>query len=129
MAGVTMFGGFDDLSRKKISVLLFGSAFAALLWLGFDLVPVKASAIIGKVTTAGGQAVPQAEVTAFLFRGSLSVSSLTNGAGDYRIPYLPAGSYSLEVRKRGFAPFRKSTVELQALQTVSINAVLLPAGR
>lgn len=116
------------LRKKNIFTLLLGSALAAVLWLAFDSIPVKASALAGKVTTPGGQAVLQAEVTALLFRGSLSVSAMTNGAGEYRIPYLPAGSYSLEVRKRGFATYRKSTVKLQPRQTVSINAVLFPAG-
>lgn len=116
------------MSRKNIPILLLGFVLAALVWLGVDLIPAKASVFVGKVTTAGGQAVSQAEVTALLFKGSLSVSVMTDGAGEYRIPYLPAGSYSLEVRKRGFAPFKKSAVKLQIRQTVSINAVLFPDG-
>jgi hypothetical protein len=61
-------------------------------------------------------------------RTSLSVSTLTNADGAYGILYLPVDSYSLEVRKTGFAPFVRPEVKLQAGQTVSINVVLAVDG-
>jgi hypothetical protein len=123
------FGGWDDLSWKSISILLLGFSLVALLWLAFKPTPVKTSALVGKVTTAGGQAVVQAEVTALHVKGSVSVSALTDAAGEYRLLYLPAGSYSLEIRKMGFIPFKKLIMNLEARQTVSTNAVLAAAKR
>ncbi len=116
------------MSSKSISILLLGFSLVALLWVAFKRTPVKTSALIGKVTTVGGQAVVQAEVTAFHVKGSVSVSALTNAAGEYSLLYLPAGSYSLEIRKMGFTPFKKLIMNLEARQTVSTNAVLA-AGR
>ena len=116
------------LSWKTISVLLLTLALAGLLWWSMGSRSLKASAVIGKVTTLGGRAVPQAEVTALEARGRVSVSALTNTKGEFEIRYLPAGSYSLEIRKSGFAPVDKPAMNLEARQTVSIDAVLLPVG-
>jgi hypothetical protein len=56
------------------------------------------------------------------------VSAFTNTKGEFEIRYLPAGSYTLEIRKSGFAPVDKPGVNLQARQTVVIDAVLVPVG-
>jgi len=116
------------LSRKNIAILLLTLALAGLLWWSMGARSLKASAVIGKVTTLGGRAVPQTEVTALEVRGRVSVSALTNTKGEFEIRYLPAGSYTLEIRKSGFAPVDKPGVNLQARQTVVIDAVLVPVG-
>ncbi len=112
---------------KNASILFLGLIVVVLLWLGLNR-PAKPSALIGRVTTSGGQAVPMAEVILLHSRASLSVSTLTNADGVYGILYLPVDSYSLQVRKTGFAPFVRSEVKLQAGQTVSINVVLAVDG-
>lgn len=116
------------MSWKNISIVLAILALAGLLWWSMGARSLKASAVVGKVTTLGGRAVPQAEVTALEVRGRVSVSALTDTLGEFEIRYLPAGSYTLEIRKSGFTPVDKPGVNLQARQTAFINAVLLPVG-
>src|SRR5207247_586519 len=48
----------------------------------------------------------------------------TTDAGDYTIPYLPAGVYELNVAASGFAPYRQTEIKLETGQTVRVNVAL-----
>src|SRR5260370_40276366 len=76
------------------------------------------ASIKGTVTDATGAAVVGAKVTA---KGPLGVerSSQTNSVGDYEVPALPPGNYTVEVQMKGFQSQQAKGVVLE----VSKNSV------
>ena len=58
--------------------------------------------LTGVVADPGGGAIPGASVTATNEDSGVQVRTVTTGAGDYTVPELPAGNYSLTVEATGF---------------------------
>src|SRR5437868_10677506 len=61
--------------------------------------------IVGTVTDPSGAAIPNAEVTATNIGTNLSRTVPTNGSGEYRIEFMPVGTYSLKFNAAGFRNF------------------------
>ncbi|MBU8895489.1 von Willebrand factor type A domain-containing protein [Corallococcus sp. M34] len=51
---------------------------------------------------------------------------VTNAKGDYRIPQLPPGAYSLRLEKEGFAVAERTGVDLRAGRVVRVDIALTP---
>ena len=64
------------------------------------------ASLSGSVYDASGAAVPDVLIL-LQDNNNHQEAARTNGAGEYALSGLPAGSYTLEVRARGFAEFRK----------------------
>src|SRR5207245_1087977 len=73
---------------------------------------VKSSAITGTVTDSSGAILPGAKVKV-TETGTGSVNTTqTNEQGQYNVPYLPIGKYTVEVTVEGFQTFRKTDIDL-----------------
>jgi TonB family protein len=74
------------------------------------------ASLAGSVYDASGAAVPGALI---LLKNDTNreEAARTNGAGEYALSGVPAGSYTLEVRAQGFAEFQKAIVLPAASQT------------
>src|SRR5260221_7437849 len=86
----------------------------------------QSGAIRGRLTSSDGLALPGVTVTVAspALQGSRSAASDVNG--NYTIPGLPAGDYSLRVELQGFATLnRKASVPLGS--TAIVDAALGPA--
>jgi Carboxypeptidase regulatory-like domain/TonB dependent receptor len=85
------------------------AALAALLFSTTAIVaPAQSTtegAIGGTIFDAVGAAVPSARVTVVNNGTSRTVSSTTDGKGDYRIPSLQPGEYTVSVEATGFGVF------------------------
>src|SRR5215207_3196976 len=53
---------------------------------------------------------------------------VTDAAGRYRIPQLPAGNYSLRFEKESFQPYSRSGIALRVDRTIRVNVEMLPTG-
>ncbi len=86
---------------------------------------VKSSAITGVITDSSGARVPQAAVT--VINEATNVSSVTQGsdAGDFTVPYLSAGRYTLIVKATGFQTYRKTGITMNSATTVRADAQLV----
>ena len=76
--------------------------------------------IYGVVRDASGGVLPGATVTATspaLQRES--VSAVTNDAGAYRLPLLPAGIYAVRVELAGFSPLSRTEIPVAVNQEVA----------
>jgi hypothetical protein len=78
-----------------------------LLSLGLILSTVSYSqsvrgTILGTVTDASGAVVRSVKVTAVQTSTGLTRSELTNGEGEYSIPQLPVGPYTVTAEQPGF---------------------------
>jgi outer membrane receptor protein involved in Fe transport len=80
--------------------------------------------IHGTVRDQSGGAVPGAAVTAILEARGLERRVATNERGDYVLPLLPIGDYTIRVEGSGFKMFRRSNVTLTANENVRVDTVL-----
>ena len=70
------------------------------------------SSVVGTVTDATGAVVPGVQVVAINVNTGVRSTATTDGAGNYRVPYLQPGSYSLEAEANGFKRFVRQNITL-----------------
>jgi hypothetical protein len=80
--------------------------------------------IIGNILDAQGAAVPGAQVTATNAETNLARSATSSGQGEFRIEFLPPGTYSVEVAAKGFQTSRRPGVSLQVGQFARVDTTL-----
>ena len=104
-----------------------------LLLLAAFAVPIAVSqtntgTIVGTATDDTGAAIPGATVTTKNL-GTGDVRTVTTGGnGEFTIPNLQVGHYSVSVTRDGFAPAEIKDTELQVAQRATINPVLHVGG-
>jgi hypothetical protein len=77
--------------------------------------------VVGTVTDQTGAHVPGAKVTAMNEGTSISTSVLTDANGDYSIPLLNPGLYSIRAEKQGFKTSVASRIVVQVAQSTNVN--------
>jgi hypothetical protein len=80
--------------------------------------------ITGAVRDASGAVVPSAAVTITNIATNIAVHAATNDSGEYTVPNLPPGIYTVRVEKQGFRPSEERGLNLDAAQTVRADAAL-----
>src|SRR5216683_1074675 len=103
------------------SLLLATNAFVCLA-------QVEQGAIAGAVADPTGASIPNATVTAKNQATGTVARTETTLEGYYKLPYLPAGKYSLAVEKDGFAVNRVTDVPVLVGQIATINVTLKPGS-
>ncbi|AEU35236.1 TonB-dependent receptor [Granulicella mallensis] len=78
----------------------------------------------GRVTDPSGAAVSKAKVTVTNQDTGVAVTTATTGSGDYTVPYLRPGLYSLSAEAQGFSQEARTQITLQVGQTAVINFTL-----
>lgn len=104
------------LTRYKSGLLKI--SVTTLIFLGVGIVCSAQSdrgSLTGVVNDPAGSAIPAASVTATNEGTGAQIHTVSTGAGDYTIPELPAGRYSLTVEAPGFSKLIRSGI------TVSVN--------
>jgi hypothetical protein len=104
----------------------FIAVLAALLLLaGIALGQVKSSAITGNVTDPSGALVPNAGVVVRNQETNVLVEVKSNAAGEYTVPYLAAGQYSVTVKAEGFRTLLKTDIVMGTDTTVRVDVKLV----
>jgi hypothetical protein len=85
---------------------------------------VKSSAITGTVTDPHGAVVPNATVTITNDETGVTSATKTTGEGNFTLPYLPVGVYTLVVNLPGFETYRKTGIVLVSATTVRADVTL-----
>ncbi|HEX4748909.1 MAG TPA: carboxypeptidase regulatory-like domain-containing protein [Bryobacteraceae bacterium] len=80
--------------------------------------------ITGTVYDPSGATLPGASVTARNNATGVTTSTLSTSGGQYRIPDLPVGTYTLQVSAPGFAGAEIDNVSVVLNQSVTSNATL-----
>ena len=112
--------------RFELQVLL--ALLIALATLSSPLfAQVKSSAITGTVTDSSGAILPGAKVTVTETGTGTVNTTQTNEQGQYNVPYLPIGQYTVEVTLEGFQTFRKTNIDLAGGTTLR-NDVAMQLG-
>ena len=85
---------------------------------------IRSATLTGTVTDPQKAIVPGAAVVITNEGTNVSQELVTNDAGLFTAPLLPAGTYSLTVTLSGFAPFKRSGIVLNATETVRVPVAL-----
>lgn len=86
------------------------------------------SGVEGTILDPSGAAVPNATVTLKEASTGVSHTAISSSAGVYRIPALPAGTFTLSVEARGFETAVLENVSLQVAETRTVNVSLKIGG-
>src|ERR1035437_10713332 len=102
----------------------------ALLWAAGLAAQTPTATVVGNVKDPSGAAVVAARVAARNADTNIMRAVLTNEEGDYAIPLLQPGSYSISAEARGFRTTILSGIVLQVDQKarVDLNLEIGQAG-
>jgi len=114
---VTTISGSNIL--RPVSALLCGLVLALAAYAQNDR-----GTITGEVFDPGNAVVPNAVVIARNAENGSESKTLTSATGNYTIPSLPAGHYTLTVEVAGFKKFVQENIEVQVAQTDRIDVKL-----
>src|SRR5258706_10749130 len=90
---------------------------AAVIIASLPLAAQQTSAtLLGTVVDPSGAAVPGVTVTASNIATNIKRETKTDQAGNYSLPYLPAGNYQVNVSHEGFQAQKLDNVTLQVEQ-------------
>lgn len=85
---------------------------------------VRSATISGAVTDASGAAVPGANVTVTEQNTGQSYEVAANEVGEFTVPYLPAGTYTVQAKAAGFTEYRQVDLPVANAQSVRVNIKL-----
>ena len=79
----------------------------------------------GTVTDSSGSVVPGAKITAKLEGGAVTRAATSDARGEFVLPTMAVGQYTVEVEAPGFKKFLQSHVEVTLGHVINVNAVLV----
>ncbi len=82
------------------------------------------ASITGKVTDAQGFGIPATTVEAVQTATGLTFKGMTSGEGEYSIPSMPIGAYSINVQVKGFKSFHRTGITLEVSQRLRLDIPL-----
>ena len=107
---------------KQLSRLML--ILVCLAWTSVAHAQIRSATLTGTVTDPQKAIVPGATVVVTNEGTNASQELVTNDAGLFTAPLLPAGTYSVTVTLSGFAPFKRSGIILNATETVRVPVEL-----
>ena len=122
------------LHPEKTNMRWMGGAFrsaaiitATMAMVAPALAQQGAGVLIGKVQDAATKN-PVADVVVTVSSPSLQGEQVvvTDSAGEFRLPNLPPGEYSLRLEKESYKPYSRPAIGLRSDTTIRVDAVILP---
>ena len=101
------------LKVAALAVIAIGCAFAQ-----------TTGTIQGTVKDSTGSLVPGAKVTAKLEGAAVTRSVASDSRGEFVLPTVPVGQYTIEIEATGFKKFVQAHVEVTLGHVINVNAVL-----
>src|SRR5438046_7053311 len=80
--------------------------------------------IVGTVTDASGGAIPEATVLVTNIGTNVSAAVTTNMTGNFRVPYLSPGQYTVKVNMGGFKDYVRTPLELRVADSLELKIAL-----
>jgi len=80
--------------------------------------------LLGRVTDSSNAVVPNVTVTVTNLATGVSLNTVTNGEGNYVLPFLNPGAYRVSAEAKGFKHFVREGVELRVDDRLEINMAL-----
>jgi hypothetical protein len=111
----------------QVRRMLRATGVVVVAGLSYGTAAYADSVIVGQVVSAESKKpVPDVVVTATSPNLQGEQVVVTDAQGQYRIPQLPPGVYTLRFDKESFKPFSRSEVQLRLDRTIRVNVELLP---
>jgi hypothetical protein len=101
---------------RRIAILLFGLSAA--------VAQSPTARVTGRVTDPSGAVVTGAAIKITNLETSISQSAVSSDVGDYTIPYLNPGRYTLEASSPGFRAYKLAEFSLAVDQELRIDIAL-----
>ncbi|MDE3105470.1 MAG: carboxypeptidase regulatory-like domain-containing protein [Acidobacteriota bacterium] len=105
---------------KRASTLLLGAVLLSAPLFGQE----TRSTVVGRVVDTTGASIPNAQVTLKNTDTGSVLKVVTDASGDYRVPFLAPGPYTITVSRNGFKSYSQSGLNLQTEQTATENITL-----
>src|SRR5258708_3917335 len=96
-------------------------AIVALISLVSVYAPSERGSIRGTIEDATGAVVPGARVTAIHVGTGVETSTRTTDSGNYNIPQLPPGMYSVSVEQSGFKKLVQENIEVKVSGVTALD--------
>jgi outer membrane receptor protein involved in Fe transport len=98
-------------------------AYIALFYL--SIIPLAAqtpsASVVGRVVDASAAVIPGVTINITNLDTNQTYRGIANGAGDYTVPYLNPGRYSLEAEGPGFRVHKRAEFALELEQTLRLD--------
>src|SRR5262245_50603318 len=104
------------ISGLRHTLLLFALVFSG--WMAALEAQVTTATVYGVVRDPSGAVLPGASVTATHQGTNLARDTITDERGEFALPALPAGPYTLKIELSGFKTYTNQGLQLGAGQTV-----------
>lgn len=123
------------LTRATLGTLTAMSCVRAALLCVFSL--CAAQVALSQVSTAGihgtvldstGAVVPGVQIVVTQTETNFSTQATSTGNGEFNLPTLPVGTYTVKAMKSGFGGFEQTGVVLEVGQTITIPVSLRVGG-
>ena len=101
------------MTQRTVLALLLSAAAA--------LAQSQQASISGQVTDSTGAALVGAHVTANNIATNVATVSVTNESGDYLVPNLEIGEYTVAVEHNGFRRYRETKLVLNTAENFELN--------
>jgi hypothetical protein len=95
--------------------------FAVLLISSISLAQEFRATLNGQVTDASGSGVPNAKVTAKNNATNEAATAVTGANGDYTLPFLKPGVYTITAETPGFKTATRNDIELRVADKVTVD--------
>src|SRR5215813_8832308 len=88
------------------------------------------ASVVGRVTDPTGAVIPGVTIKVINTGTNIARQGVSNEIGDFTIPFLPPGRYSLEASSAGFRTYRRAdfTLEVDQVQRIDIPLEIGTAG-
>src|ERR1035438_7208354 len=103
-------------------------ALAVLASAGLAYSQAVNATMLGTVTDASGAVVPNAKVTITETQTSVAHETQSNGSGNYIVPNLPPGTYSVSVEATGFKKENRKDIDLLVDASTRVDVQLQPGS-
>ena len=112
------------LNRPHLNLRIASTFLALFFVLGAATAQVQTGTITGTVLDPRGNAVPDAKVAVRDAHTGTEHKAASNQSGEFTIPGLPFGTYSVTVEAPGFAKWETTNVEVVTAQQAIVMASL-----
>jgi hypothetical protein len=102
----------------------FALPACALLAAGALWAQTPSASVVGRVTDATGAVVPGVAVKITNLDTNQTLTGVSNEVGDYTVPYLHPGRYTLEAQSQGFRAYKHAEFSLQVDQALRLDIAL-----
>src|SRR5271157_1898892 len=109
--------------KKVVLLSLFTLMLVACLAAQTDTASLN-----GTITDTSGAVIPKARITVTQPATGFSRETVSGPGGDYNIPLLPPGSYSMKVQAQGFSTVEQKGITLLVGRAVTLHQTLKPGG-